>query len=74
MSDDQVPIGRLIAHVVAVLAAVLVLSLVGLVALGAAGGDEGVRDTLTHVVETVVGVFIGIAAGRLGATAEPGER
>jgi hypothetical protein len=43
----------------------LVLSLAGLVVLGLAGDDSGAGATLTHLIETVVGVFIGIAAGRL---------
>ena len=67
MSDDEVPVGPLVATIVTVLAAALVLSLTGLVVLGVAGGDPGVRATLTHVVETVLGVFLGIAAGRLSS-------
>lgn len=63
--EDQVRIGPLISTIVTVLAAALVLSLAGLVVLGLAGGDPAVRETLTHVAETVLGVFVGIAAGRL---------
>lgn len=66
--NDDLPIPPVIANIVRVLALVLVLSLGGLVVLGLFGGDPGVRSTLTHVVETVVGVFIGIAAARLAAT------
>jgi hypothetical protein len=65
MNQDEVPIGPLVSRIVSVLAAVLVLSLLGLVALGLLGGDEAVRDTLTHVAEVVLGVFVGIAAGKL---------
>lgn len=31
------------------------------------GRDPDVRGTLTHVIETVLGVFLGIAAGRVSA-------
>jgi hypothetical protein len=67
MNDEQVPIGRLVSTIVAVLAAVLLLSLTGLIALGLTSGDTAVRETLTHVAETVLGVFVGIAAGRLSS-------
>lgn len=67
MSGDEVPVGRLVATIVTVLAVALLLSLAGLVALGLVGGDPVTRDTLTHVIETVIGVFIGIAAGRLAS-------
>lgn len=67
MTDDEIPVGRLVSAIVTVLAAALVLSLAGLVLVGVTGGDPAVRDTLTHVAETVVGVFIGIAAGRLAS-------
>ncbi len=62
---DEVPVGRLISVIVAVLALTLLTSLAGLVALGAMGGDPAVSRTLTHIIETVLGVFIGIAAGKL---------
>ncbi len=65
--SEEVPVGRLVSIVVSVLALALVLSLAGLLVLGLANGDAGVRDTLTHVIETVLGVFIGIAAGRLSS-------
>lgn len=71
MNNDEVPIGQLISTIVAVLAVTLVLAIGGLVALGLAGGDAGVRETLTHIAETVLGVFVGIAAGRL---ASPGNK
>lgn len=71
MSGDAVPIGRLISVIVSVLAIALLLSIGGLVALGLTGGDAGVRTTLTHIAETVLGVFVGIAAGSL---ASPGEK
>ncbi len=64
MTDD-VPVGRLVSVIVSVLAAALLLSLGGLVVLGVFGGDTGVSTTLTHIIETVLGVFVGIAAGRL---------
>ena len=67
MSNDDVPIGRLVSTIVSVLAVALVLSLGGLVALGLFDGDAAVRETLTHIIETVLGVFIGIAAGRLSS-------
>lgn len=66
MSED-VPVGRLVSAIVAVLAAALLLSLAGLVVLGVVGGDAGISTTLTHIIETVLGVFVGIAAGRLAA-------
>lgn len=65
--SDEVPVGRLVSIVVSVLAAVLVLSLGGLVLMGLADGDAGVRETLTHIIETVLGVFVGIAAGKLSS-------
>ena len=68
MSEDEVPIGRLISVIVTVLGAALLLSLAGLVALALLGGDPAVGATLTHVIETIIGVFIGIAAGRLAST------
>ncbi len=67
MNNDDVPVGRLVATIVTVLAAALLLSLTGLVALGLLGGDDGVRLTLTHVVEVLIGVFVGIAAGKLAS-------
>ena len=67
MSNDEIPIGRLVSTIVSVLAVALVLSLGGLVALGLFDGDATVRETLTHIIETVLGVFIGIAAGRLSS-------
>lgn len=67
MSGDEVPVGRLIATIVTVLAAALLLSVAGVVALGLFGGDPAAAVTLTHVIETVIGVFIGIAAGRLAS-------
>ncbi len=67
MSDDEVPVGPLVSTIVTVLAAALVLSLAGLVVLGVTGGEPTVGATLTHVVETVLGVFLGIAAGRLAS-------
>lgn len=66
MSDD-VPVGRLVSIIVTVLAAALLISLGGLVVLGAVGGDAGISTTLTHIIETVLGVFVGIAAGRLAS-------
>ncbi|MCZ7577862.1 MAG: hypothetical protein M5U18_12740 [Dehalococcoidia bacterium] len=63
--SEEVPVGRLVSAIVAVLGAALLLSLGGLVVLGAVGGDAGVSTTLTHIIETVFGVFVGIAAGKL---------
>ena len=68
MTSAQIAVGRNIVNVVSVLALVLVVSLLGLIALGAVDGDAGVRSTLTHVLETVLGVFVGLAAGRLTST------
>ena len=68
MTEDEVPIGRLISIIVSVLGATLLVSLVGLVALALGGGDPAAGATLTHVIETVIGVFIGIAAGRLSSS------
>lgn len=67
MSGEEVPIGRLVSVIVSVLAVALVISVSGLVLLGLTGGDTGVRTTLTHITETVLGVFVGIAAGRLAS-------
>ena len=66
MSDD-IPIGRLVSIIVSVLAAALLLALAGLVLLSAVGADPAASTTLTHVIETLLGVFIGIAAGRLAS-------
>ena len=65
--SEEMPIGRLISIIVSVLAAVLLLALAGLVLLAAIGADAGASTTLTHIIETVLGVFIGIAAGRLAS-------
>lgn len=65
MSEDEIPVGRLVSLIVSVLAATLVLALAGLVLVGATGGNAEVGQTLTHVIETVLGVFVGIAAGTL---------
>lgn len=65
MSNDDIPVGRLLSIIVAVLALALILSLAGLVALGLTGADNAAGTTLTHIIETVMGVFVGIAAGRL---------
>lgn len=73
MNEDELPIGRLVSHIITVLAIALLLSLAGLVALGLAEGDPAVRVTLTHVIETVVGVFIGIAAGRIASGSGSGR-
>ena len=67
MSAEQVPISRVVANIISVLAVVLVLSLLGLIGLGIVDGDAGVRSTLTHIAETVIGVFVGLAAGRLAS-------
>jgi len=65
MTSVPIAVGRNIVNVVSVLALVLLVSLLGLIALGVVDGDAGVRNTLTHVSETVLGVFVGLAAGRL---------
>lgn len=65
--SDEIPIGRLVSVIVGVLAAALLLSLAGLVLLAAAGADASASTTLTHVIETLLGVFVGIAAGRLAS-------
>lgn len=67
MTADEVAVGRMVAIIVGVLAATLVLSVTGLVALGLFGGSSDASSTLTHVIETVMGVFVGIAAGRLAS-------
>lgn len=68
VTSVPVAVGRNIVNVISVLALVLVVSLLGLIALGVVDGDAGVRSTLTHVLETVLGVFVGLAAGRLTST------
>ncbi|MBK6562972.1 MAG: hypothetical protein IPI33_08485 [Dehalococcoidia bacterium] len=65
--SEEVPVGRLVSIIVSVLAAALLLSLAGLVVLGALEGNAEVATTLTHVIETLLGVFVGIAAGRLAS-------
>ena len=63
--SEEVPVGRLLSLIVGVLAFALLVSLAGLVTLGAIGGDPAASQTLTHVIETIVGVFIGIAVAKL---------
>lgn len=65
MSANPADPGPVISRIVSVLATSLVASIVGLILLGLADGDPAVRATLTHVIETLLGVFIGIAAARL---------
>ncbi len=65
--NEDIPVGRLVSIIVAVLAATLLLALGGLVLLGATGGNPQVGVTLTHIIETVLGVFVGIAAGTLAS-------
>ncbi|HNM78350.1 MAG TPA: hypothetical protein PKI89_08300 [Tepidiformaceae bacterium] len=65
--SEEVPVGRLVSIIVSVLAAALLISLGGLVVVGAAGHDGGIALTLTHVIETILGVFVGIAAGTLAS-------
>ncbi len=65
--SEEIPVAGLLTTIVAVLASALLLSLLGLVALSITEGDPGTRATLTHLIETIVGVFIGIAAGRLAS-------
>ncbi len=63
--SDEIPVGRLLSLIVGVLAIALLASLAGLVILGSFGGDPVASRTLTHVIETIIGVFIGIAAAKL---------
>lgn len=63
-TDPAAP--QVISRIVSVLAVTLVLALVGLV-VTSFGGDQATRATLTHVIETLVGVFVGIAAARLAS-------
>ena len=65
--SEEVPIGRLVSIIVSVLSVALLVALSGLIVIGAVGGDAGVSITLTHVIETLLGVFVGIAAGRLAS-------
>lgn len=65
--SEEVPIGRLVSIIVSVLAAALLLALGGLVVVGVTGQDNAVSLTLTHVIETILGVFVGIAAGSLAS-------
>ena len=69
MTGAQVAVGRNIVNVVSVLALVLVVSLLGLIALGVVDGDAGVRSTLTHVSETVLGLSAAPAPARLTSPA-----
>ena len=70
MTAEELPIGRLVSVIVSVLALALVLSIAGVVVLGLTSGDGTTATTLTHVIETVMGVFVGIAAGRLAGSKE----
>lgn len=65
--NEEIPVGRLVSIIVGVLAAALLASLAGLVFLAASGADPAAATTLTHVIETLLGVFVGIAAGRLAS-------
>lgn len=65
--SDEVPVGRLLSIIISVLSATLIISLVGVVVLGVSGADSAAGATLTHIIETVIGVFIGIAAGKLAS-------
>ena len=65
--SEEVPVGRLVSIIVSVLSVALLVALSGLIIIGAAGGDAAVSGTLTHVIETLLGVFVGIAAGRLAS-------
>lgn len=58
-------VGPIVARIVSVLAVAFLLSLAGIILLGLTGGDADVRATLTQVLEVVLGLFLGIAAGRL---------
>lgn len=57
--------GPVIGRIVSVLAVSLVVSIGGLIAIGLAGGDPAVGATLTHIIETLLGMFVGVAAARL---------
>ncbi|MDZ7727507.1 MAG: hypothetical protein U5Q44_04535 [Dehalococcoidia bacterium] len=61
------PLAPTVQRIISVLALALLGSIAGLVVIGVAGGDPGVRATLTHITETLIGVFIGIAAARLAS-------
>lgn len=65
MNGNEIPVGPIVARIVSVLAVAFFLSLGGIIVLGLTGGDADVRATLTHVLEVVLGLFLGIAAGRL---------
>lgn len=65
--SEEIPVGRLVSIIVSVLSVALLVALSGLVVLGLAGGDQAVRTTLTHVIEMLLGVFIGIASARLAS-------
>ena len=71
MNGTDVDLGPILGRIITVLAYTLVLAIAGLIAIGIFGGDAGVRMTLTHVIETLVGVFVGIAMARLAR--EPGS-
>lgn len=61
------PLAPTVQRIISVLSLALLVSIAGLILIGVAGGDAGVRATLTHVTETLIGVFIGLAAARLAA-------
>jgi hypothetical protein len=65
MTTGNADLGPAVERIVSVLAYALLFAIGGLIVIGIVGGDPGVRMTLTHIVETLVGVFIGIAVARL---------
>jgi hypothetical protein len=65
MTTGNADLGPAVERIVSVLAYALLFAIGGLIVIGILGGDPGVRMTLTHIVETLVGVFIGIAVARL---------
>lgn len=65
MTREAAALAAALERIVSVLAYTLLIAVGGLIVIGVVGGDAGVRMTLTHVIETLVGVFIGIAVARL---------
>ena len=57
--SEEVPVGRLVSIIVSVLAAALLLSLAGLVVLGALEGNaEELDNAVTH--DRIVNVFVAL--------------
>lgn len=71
MNGSETESAYVVGRIVSVLAFTLLFSVAGLIILGILGGDPGVRMTLTHVIETLIGLFAGLAMARLAGSEPP---